>query len=82
MASNGVPWTTRCRYATNFLEFTLLFKETVSHAMGCVWDFNEILNSDEKLGWLERDSRQMGGFRECLCTYGLIDMGFVGQRFT
>ena len=24
----------------------------------------------------------MEGFRECLCTYGLIDMGFVGQRFT
>ena len=44
--------------------------------------FDEILNFDEKLGWLERDARQMEGFRECLCTCGLIDMGFVGQRFT
>ena len=38
-------------------------------------DFNEILNSDEKLGWLERDARQMEGFRECLSTCGLIDLG-------
>ena len=45
-------------------------------------DFNEILNSDEKLGWLDRDARQMEGFRECLCNCGLIDMGFVGQQFT
>ena len=45
-------------------------------------DFNEILNSDEKLGWLERDARQMKGFRDCLCYCGLIDMGFVGQWFT
>ena len=45
-------------------------------------DFNEILNSDEKLGWLDRDARQMEGFRECLCNCGLIDMGFVGQWFT
>ena len=45
-------------------------------------DFNEILNSDEKLGWLDRDARQMEGFRNCLCNCGLLDMGFVGQRFT
>ena len=45
-------------------------------------DFNEILNSDEKLGWLDRDARQMEGFRECLCNCGLIDMGLVGQWFT
>ena len=45
-------------------------------------DFNEILNSDEKLGWLDRDARQMEGFRECLSNCELIDMGFVGQRFT
>ena len=38
-------------------------------------DFNEILNSDEKLGWLDRDARQMEGFRECLCNCGLFDMG-------
>ena len=45
-------------------------------------DFNEIINFDGKLGWLERDARQMEGFRECLFACGLIDMGFVGQRFT
>ena len=43
-------------------------------------DFNEIVHSDEKLGWLDRDARQMEGFRECLSDCGLVDLGFVGQR--
>ncbi|KAK7835123.1 hypothetical protein CFP56_023793 [Quercus suber] len=33
-------------------------------------------------GWLDRDDRQMEGFRECLSNCGLFDLGFVGQRFT
>ena len=45
-------------------------------------DFNEIVQSDEKLGWLDRDARQMEVFRECLIDCGLIDLGFVGLRFT
>ncbi|XP_030936732.1 uncharacterized protein LOC115961994 [Quercus lobata] len=45
-------------------------------------DFNEIVQSDEKFGWLDRDARQMEVFRECLSDCGLIDLGFVGQRFT
>ena len=40
-------------------------------------DFNEIMQSDEKLRWLDRDARQMEVFRECLS-----DLGFVGQRST
>ena len=45
-------------------------------------DFNEIVHSDEKLGWLDRDARQMKGFRDCLSECGLVDLGFVGQRYT
>ena len=45
-------------------------------------DFNEIVQADEKLGWLDRDARQMEVFKECLTDCGLIDLGFVGQRFT
>ena len=45
-------------------------------------DFNEIVNSDEKLGWLERDASQMEMFKECLTECGLADLGFVGQHFT
>ena len=45
-------------------------------------DFNEILSFDEKLGWLDRDARQLEGFRECLSNCRLFDLGFVGQRFT
>ena len=49
--------------------------------MGSFWDFNEIVKSDEKLGWLERDARQMEMFRECLSECGLIDFGFCGAAF-
>lgn len=45
-------------------------------------DFNEIIHQEEKLGWLERDADQMRIFRECLNLCGLIDLGFMGQRFT
>ena len=45
-------------------------------------DFNEITHPDEKLGWLDRDANHMRSFRECLSLCGLIDLGFVGQRFT
>ena len=45
-------------------------------------DFNEIVHSDEKVGWLDRDARQMEGFRECLSDCALVDLGFVGQRYT
>ena len=45
-------------------------------------DFNEIVQSDEKLGWLDKDARQMEVFRECLSDCGLIDLGFVGQCST
>lgn len=45
-------------------------------------NFNEIVHSEEKLGWLERDADQMRNFNECLNLCGLIDLGFLGQRFT
>lgn len=45
-------------------------------------DFNEILYSYEKLGGAKREVRQMEAFRECLNKCGLVDLGFVGQKFT
>nr|POE68302.1 hypothetical protein CFP56_34322 [Quercus suber] len=45
-------------------------------------DFNEIMHQHEKLGWMEREMKQMEGFRECLSRCGLVDFGFVGQHFT
>ena len=44
--------------------------------------FNEIIHFDEKLGGVDRDARQMEAFRECLSRYELIDLGFIGQKFT
>nr|POE73448.1 hypothetical protein CFP56_08751 [Quercus suber] len=45
-------------------------------------DFNEIMHPDKKIGWKERDADQMGEFKEFLSRCGLIDLGFVGPRFT
>ena len=45
-------------------------------------DFNETIHSDEKLGGVDRDARQMEAFRECLSRCELIDLGFIGQKFT
>lgn len=45
-------------------------------------DFNKITHPDKEFGWLESDANQMRSFRECLNACGLIDLGFVWQRFT
>ena len=52
--------------------------------MPCVifGDFNEITQSNEKLGWMERDAGQKREFKECLNNCGLMDLGFVGKRYT
>ena len=45
-------------------------------------DFNEILHPNEKLGWRERDANQIRSFRDVLNRCGLVDLGFVGQKYT
>lgn len=45
-------------------------------------DFNEIVHPDEKLGWRDREASQMEAFREIVSRCGLIDLGFVGQKYT
>ena len=45
-------------------------------------DFNKTIHSDEKLGGVDRDARQMEAFKECLSRCELIDLGFIGQKFT
>ena len=45
-------------------------------------DFNETIHFDEKLGGVDRDARQMEAFKECLSRCELIDLRFIGQKFT
>ena len=44
-------------------------------------DFNKISHPYEKLGGLNRDTRKMREFRDCLNRCGLFNLGFVGQRY-
>ncbi|XP_062014693.1 uncharacterized protein LOC133731307 [Rosa rugosa] len=45
-------------------------------------DFNEILDLADKSGDPARSVHQMNRFRQALVDCGLMDMGFVGSRFT
>ena len=45
-------------------------------------DFNEILWSHEKLGRGPRQENMMKAFREVLDECGLMDLGFVGEKYT
>jgi hypothetical protein len=48
----------------------------------CAGDFNEVLHSDEHFGLRDRDENQMELFRDCLDDCGLMDMGFIGPKYT
>lgn len=47
-----------------------------------VEDFNEISHSDEKIGGLDKDAKQMEEFRECLSRCEFHDLGYIGQHHT
>ena len=71
---------TRKRYTSGQL------LETLNTQCSLLWlvcgDFNEIIHFDEKLGWKDRDAKQMGAFGETLNRCNLFDLGFVGPNFT
>nr|XP_023917861.1 uncharacterized protein LOC112029413 [Quercus suber] len=48
----------------------------------CVGDFNEILWSHEKLGLGPRKESLMRDFQDVLDECGIMDLGFVGDKFT
>jgi hypothetical protein len=48
----------------------------------CVGYFNEIISLSEKSSKAARPSSQMASFRKALEDYNLIDLGFVGPKFT
>ena len=48
----------------------------------CVGDFNEILWSHEKIGLSPRREALMLAFRNVVDECGLMDLGFVGDKFT
>ena len=47
-----------------------------------IGDFNEIVKIEEMKGRRQRPERQMKAFREVLDHYGLIDLRYVGSKFT
>ncbi|KAK9943536.1 hypothetical protein M0R45_009141 [Rubus argutus] len=47
-----------------------------------VGDFNEILHADEKQDGSRCSERQMRGFRDVVGYADLVDLGYIGSRFT
>ena len=45
-------------------------------------DFNEVLSGEEKLGGRQINAYRAKLFQECINGCGLMDMGFLGPRFT
>ena len=88
-SSASTPWRATSFYGhpdagKHFISWQLL--ELLKHQYSMPWvmfgDFNEITHSDEKIGWLDRDAKQMEEFRECLNRCELIDLGFTRQNYT
>ena len=88
-SSASIPWRATGFYGQpktkkHYISWQLL--DTLNAQCDMSWivfgDFNEIVHPSEKSGGQERDVKQMERFRNCLGRYGLVDMGFVGQRFT
>jgi hypothetical protein len=48
----------------------------------CAGDFNEVLSRDEHMSRVERGEQQMKLFRDCLEDCNLLDLGFIGPKFT
>ena len=48
----------------------------------CIGDFNELLETSNKEGGLDRPHGLLENFRNTLDDYDLEDMGFLGPRFT
>ncbi|KAA3464925.1 reverse transcriptase [Gossypium australe] len=45
-------------------------------------DFNEIMYAHEKKGGVTKDERQMEEFRKVLAECDLLDLGYIGQKYT
>jgi hypothetical protein len=48
----------------------------------CCGDFNEILSGDEHFGSSEKSDSQMSLSMECLQSSGLLDLGYIGPKYT
>jgi hypothetical protein len=48
----------------------------------CCGDFNEALSQDEHYGSCDRSEAQVLLFKECLDDCSLVDLGFIGPKFT
>ena len=75
----GHPDIGKCFISWQLLEF---LKNQYTMSWIVFGDFNEITQSDEKIGWLDKDAKQMAEFRDCLNRCELFDLGFIGQKFT
>lgn len=45
-------------------------------------DFNDVLSQDEKWGFRPASMSRIRDFKNCISSCGLVDLGYVGQKYT
>ena len=83
------PWRATSFYGhldTNKRYVSWQLLDSLSRQCNLPWvvlgDFNEILYSNEKLGGAMREAKKIVDFRDCLNRCGLVDLGFIRQKYT
>lgn len=89
MSGDDVDWRLTCFYGEpawdrRHLSWQYLrdLKGVSNSAWMVIGDLNEILYGSEKDGGNPRPGRMMQAFRDCLFDCSLIDMEFIGDKFT
>ena len=89
VSPNTSPWLLSCIYASPKLEERLLLWEHLKNLSSlnnlpwmCIGDFNELLSQQDKLGGNPIIRSRASAFCSMLEACNLLDMGFVGPRFT
>lgn len=73
-----IQWHQKARF-WNLLDSTF---KSFSGPWVCIGDFNNLLNQLENFGGWPVTSSSIGGLKDLMGTYDLIDIGFIGSTFT
>ena len=89
MRSSNLTWLLSAIYASpRLVERRILWEnfKTMAHLHNLPWlmlgDFNEVLCNDDKFGGNHVNLNRALEFKDCLDECNMVDLGFVGPKFT
>jgi hypothetical protein len=88
-SEGGETWRTTFVYGEpkrerrhEFWDLLRAIRSTCNGPWLCCGDFNEVLSQDEHIGPRDRTETRIAAFQDCLQDCGLMDLGFVGPKYT